>query len=126
MQGYWNPTDEDDTESVLKEGWLYTGDIAVMDADGFTKIISRKRDAILAGDYSVYPRDVEEVLYENSKVMEVAVVGVPVGARGQKVKAFVVPRPGTSLPKEDLLDLCRKRLEEYAVKSYPNRLWVRC
>ena len=115
MLGYWNPTDEEDTESVLKEGWLYTGDVAVMDSDGFAKIIGRKRDTILAGDYSVYPRDVEEVLYENSKVMEVAVVGVPRGARGQKVKAFVVPRPGTSISKEELLDLCRKRLEEYAV-----------
>jgi long-chain acyl-CoA synthetase len=58
---------------------------------------------------------VEEVLYENSKVMEVAVVGIPAGGRGQKVKAFVVPRPGTYLSKEELLDLCRKRLEEYAI-----------
>jgi len=115
MRGYWNPTDEEDGESVLKGGWLYTGDVAVMDPDGFAKIISRKRDTILAGDYSVYPRDVEEVLYENSKVMEVAVVGVPRRAKGQKVKAFVVPRPGTDLSKEELLDLCRKRLEEYAV-----------
>ncbi|UCG22014.1 MAG: long-chain fatty acid--CoA ligase, partial [Deltaproteobacteria bacterium] len=115
MLGYWNPTEEEDTESVLKGGWLYTGDVAVMDIDGFAKIISRKRDTILAGDYSVYPRDVEEVLYENSKVMEVAVVGVPRRARGQKVKAFVVPRPGTNITKEELLALCRKRLEEYAV-----------
>ena len=102
-------------ESVLKDGWLYTGDVAVMDADGYFQIISRKRDTILAGDYSVYPRDVEEVLYENSKVMEVAVVGVACGERGQRVKAFVVPRPGTDLSKEELLDLCRRRLEEYAV-----------
>lgn len=115
MQGYWNPRDDEDGESVVKDGWLYTGDVAVMDPDGFAQIISRKRDTILAGDYSVYPRDVEEVLYENSKVMEVAVVGVPRGARGQKVKAFVVPRPGTDLSKEELLDLCRKRLEEYSI-----------
>jgi long-chain acyl-CoA synthetase len=115
MQGYWNPSDESDAESVLKEGWLYTGDVALMDADGFTQIIGRKRDTILAGDYSVYPRDVEEVLYENSKVMEVAVVGVPSGERRQRVKAFVVPRPGTQLSKEELLALCRKRLAEYAV-----------
>jgi long-chain acyl-CoA synthetase len=100
---------------VLKDGWLYTGDVAVMDSDGYFQIISRKRDAILGGDYSVYPRDVEEVLYENSKVMEVAVVGVPSAENRQKVKAFVVPRPGTHLSKEELLDLCRRRLEEYAV-----------
>jgi long-chain acyl-CoA synthetase len=115
MRGYWNPSSEDDTESVLKDGWLYTGDVASMDEDGFAQIISRKRDAILAGEYSVYPRDIEEVLYENSKVMEVAVVGVPSGTSGQKVKAFVVPRPGSRLSKEELLELCRKRLAEYAV-----------
>jgi long-chain acyl-CoA synthetase len=69
----------------------------------------------MAGEFSVYPRDVEEVLYENSKVLEVAVVGIPAGARGQKIKAFVVPRPGTNLSQDELLDLCRKRLEAYAV-----------
>ncbi len=115
MQGYWGHENEDDTESVLQDGWLFTGDVAVMDADGYSQIISRKRDTIMAGEYSVYPRDVEEVLYENSKVMEVAVVGVAGEESGQKVKAFVVPRPGTTLSKEELLDLCRRRLEEYAV-----------
>jgi long-chain acyl-CoA synthetase len=123
MQGYWAPPvppkvggeEGGEAESVLRDGWLYTGDVAVMDADGYFQIISRKRDTILAGDYSVYPRDVEEVLYENSKVMEVAVVGVACEDKGQRVKAFVVPRPGTDLSKEELLDLCRRRLEEYAV-----------
>jgi len=115
MQGYWKPANEDETDSVLKDDWLCTGDLAVIDNDGFAQIISRKRDTIMAGDYSVYPRDVEEVLYENSKVMEVAVVGVPRRAGGQKVKAFVVPRPGSSLSKEELMTLCHKRLAEYAV-----------
>ena len=69
----------------------------------------------MAGEFSVFPRDVEEVLYENSNVLEVAVVGVEGGKTGQKVKAFVVPRPGTTLTKEELLDLCRRRLNEYAV-----------
>ena len=115
MQGYWGQQDAEDAESTLIDGWLYTGDVAVMDADGFFQIISRKRDTIMAGEYSVYPRDVEEVLYENCKVMEAAVVGVEGGAGGQRVKAFVVPRPGTSLSKGELLDLCRQRLEEYAV-----------
>ena len=122
MQGYWGgdgaggaESDLDQDESSLRDGWLYTGDVAVMDADGFFQIISRKRDTIMAGEYSVYPRDVEEVLYENCKVMEAAVVGIEGGAGGQRVKAFVVPRPGTSLSKEELLDLCRQRLEEYAV-----------
>lgn len=114
MLGYWKD-DAEGAESVLKDGWLHTGDVAVMDADGYFKIISRKRDTIMAGDYSVYPRDVEEVLYENSKVMEVAVVGVTTGNGGEKVKAFVVPRPGTTLSKDELLELCRRRLDDYAV-----------
>ncbi len=116
MQGYWVPP-EDLTgfPKPVRSGWLCTGDVAVMDADGYFQIISRKRDTIMAGDYSVYPRDVEEVLYENSKVMEVAVVGVACEEHGQKVKAFVVPRPGTDLSKEELLNLCCRRLEEYAV-----------
>jgi long-chain acyl-CoA synthetase len=115
MPGYWAEEDRAQAESVLRDGWLYTGDVALMDSDGYFQIISRKRDTILAGHYSVYPRDVEEVLYENSKVMEVAVVGVPSKQGGQRVKAFVVPRPGTNLSKEELLDLCRRRLAEYAV-----------
>jgi long-chain acyl-CoA synthetase len=115
MQGYWKIQETDDPESVLRDGWLYTGDVAVMDSDGYFRIISRKRDTIMAGDYSVFPRDVEEVLYENSKVMEVAVVGVPAEQSGQRVKAFVVPRPGTSLSEQELLDLCRHRLDEYEV-----------
>jgi long-chain acyl-CoA synthetase len=120
MQGYWKAAEE--TNSILKDGWLYTGDVAVMDSDGYFRIISRKRDTIMAGRFahSVYPRDVEEVLYENSKVLEAAVVGVPTLENGQptgesRVKAFVVPRPGTNLSKEELLDLCRRRLDEYAV-----------
>ena len=116
MPGYW--ADPAGTSAVLKDGWLYTGDVAVMDSDGYFKIISRKRDTIMAGAYSVYPRDVEEVLYENSKVLEAAVVGVPTVENGRpvaRVKAFVVPRPGSNLSKEELLALCRRRLAEYAV-----------
>jgi long-chain acyl-CoA synthetase len=115
MVGYWQPDRTIDSETCVRDGWLFTGDVAVMDADGYFKIISRKRDTIMAGEYSVYPRDVEEVLYENSKVLEAAVVGVPSSSTGQRVKAFVVPRPGTHLSKEELMDLCRKRLDEYAV-----------
>ncbi|MHA1619297.1 MAG: AMP-binding enzyme, partial [Promethearchaeota archaeon] len=116
MQGYWDPEKESnfDTSSIT-DGWLHTGDVAVQDNDGYFKIISRKRDTIMAGEFSVFPRDIEEVLYENSNVMEVAVVGIEMGADKQKIKAFVVPRPGVTLTKEELLDLCRRRLDEYAV-----------
>ena len=117
MKGYWQAENADaPPDSPLTDGWLRTGDVAVMDADGFFKIISRKRDTIMAGEFSVYPRDVEEVLYENSKVLEVAVVGIKrKGWLSKKVKAYVVPRPGTTLSEEELMELCRKRLDEYAV-----------
>ncbi|MDQ7024547.1 MAG: alpha/beta fold hydrolase [Anaerolineae bacterium] len=115
MQGYWDERQDKSSESVVRDGWLYTGDVAVMDSDGYFKIISRKRDTIFTGSYSVYPRDVEEVLYENNKVLEVAVVGIGQEDGEQKVKAYVVPRPGTHLSAEELLDLCKRRLEEYAV-----------
>jgi long-chain acyl-CoA synthetase len=117
MRGYWGESNNDSNpESTIKNGWLHTGDVAVMDEDGYCTIISRKRDTIMMGDYSVYPRDVEEVLYENNKVLEVAVVGIETeGDKNQKVKAFVVPRKGTSLSKQELLDLCHRRLEAYAV-----------
>lgn len=111
MQGYWHTEDND----ILRDGWLYTDDIATMDEDGYFKIISRKRDTIFTGEYSVYPRDVEEVLYENNKVLEVAVVGVGKERSKQKVKAFIVPRPNTTLSKDELFELCKRRLEEYSV-----------
>ncbi len=113
MRGYWNAGASD--ESVLRQGWLFTGDVGVMDDEGYFKIISRKRDTIFTGEFSVYPRDVEEVLYENNKVLEAAVIGIGQETAQQKIKAFVVPRPNSSLSKEELLELCRRRLEEYAV-----------
>jgi long-chain acyl-CoA synthetase len=113
MQRYW--ADQAGTDTVLKDDWLFTGDVAVMDGDGYFQIISRKRDTIMTGDYSVYPRDVEEVLYENTKVLEAAVIGIPTNGGSQRVKAFVVPREGTTLSKEELLDLCQRRLDDYAV-----------
>ncbi len=115
MQGYWQPDGSLDNNIVLDDGWLDTGDVAVQDSDGYFRIISRKKDTIVFGEYTVFPRDVEEVLYENPRVLEVAVVGVGQAVEGQKVKAFVVPRPGANLTKEELLDLCRRRLEPYAV-----------
>ena len=115
MQGYWQPDGSLDNSIVLDDGWLDTGDVAVQDSDGYFRIISRKKDTIVFGEYTVFPRDVEEVLYENPRVMEVAVVGVGQANGEQRVKAFVVPRPGAELTKEELMDLCRRRLEPYAV-----------
>jgi long-chain acyl-CoA synthetase len=115
MPGYWGMPEA--TGEVLRpDGWLLTGDIARQDEDGYFQIIARKRDMILAGAYQVYPRDVEEVLYEHPKVKEVAVVGVERAAGpGQRVKAYVVLREGEQASKEELIALCRRRLAEYAV-----------
>jgi long-chain acyl-CoA synthetase len=113
MQGYWKMPSE--TRALLEDGWLDTGDVAIMDADGFFHIIGRSRDLIRAGEHTVYPRDVEELLYENNKVREVAVVGVPRAAPNQKVKAFVVLQEGADLSEEELIDLCNRRLQEYEV-----------
>jgi long-chain acyl-CoA synthetase len=122
MRGYWGGTEPNtpssDAESALRDGWLYTGDIAQCDHDGYFQIVARKKDVILTGEYSVYPRDVEEVLYEHAKVLEAAVVGVSIDSdsQGQQhVKAYVVPRPGTTLSKDELLALCQRRLEPHAV-----------
>jgi long-chain acyl-CoA synthetase len=113
MRGYWGQDDE----SLQDTGWLHTGDVATMDVDGFFQIIDRTQDVITVDGCSVYPRDVEEVLYENNSVLEVAVVGLPSGSNEQKVKAFVVPRPGANPTKEELLALCYQRLEACAVPS---------
>jgi long-chain acyl-CoA synthetase len=113
MRGYWNRPDE--TAQVLKEGWLYTGDVAKADEDGYFQIIDRKKDMILAGAFNVYPRDVEEVLYENPKVLEVSVAGVPPEGGEQSVKAYVVLRKGEMATPEEFIEFCRMRLADYAV-----------
>ena len=115
MMGYWQGDGVLDRGAISAEGWLRTGDVAAYDRDGYFQIVSRKQDTIVFGDFNVYPRDVEEVLYENNKVLEVAVIGVGTVDGSTRIKAFVVPRPGSNLTAEELLELCRRRLEPYAV-----------
>jgi len=88
MKGYWSMPQE--TELVLRNGWLYTGDIARMDEEGYFQIVDRKKDMIIAGGFNIYPRDVEEVLYQHPKVQEAVVAGIPHPYRGETVKAYVV------------------------------------
>ncbi|MBI5653402.1 MAG: alpha/beta fold hydrolase [Chloroflexi bacterium] len=114
MRGYWNRPN--DTANVLSEdGWLFTGDLAREDNDGYFQIIDRKKDMILAGAYNVYPRDIEEVLYENPKILEVAVAGLPPDGGDQFVKAYVVLKKGEMATPEEFIAFCRMRLEESAV-----------
>lgn len=115
MRGYWNRPEE--TRETLKDGWLYTGDLARMDEEGYFYIVDRKKDLIIAGGYNIYPREVEEVLYEHPAVLEAAVVGVPDPYRGETVKAFVVLKPEYQqrISAEDLEKFCRERLAAYKV-----------
>jgi long-chain acyl-CoA synthetase len=113
MLGYWNRPDE--SAQVLRDGWLLTGDVAVMDEEGYFSIVDRKKDLIIAGGYNIYPREVEEVLYEHPKVQEVCVAGVPDPYRGETVKAFVVLRPGEQATTEELREFAKSRLAAYKV-----------
>jgi long-chain acyl-CoA synthetase len=113
LRGYWNRPE--DTADILRAGWVYTGDIARMDADGYFSIVDRKKEMILSGGFNVYPRDVEEALYMHPQVREAAVIGVPDAFLGEAVKAFVVPRAGTSPTPEEIIVFCREHLTGYKV-----------
>ncbi len=113
MKGYWNKPDE--TAMVLRDGWLYTGDIAKMDDEGYFQIVDRKKDMIISGGYNIYPRDVEEVLYEHPKVKEAVVAGVPDEYRGEAVKAYIVLKEGETATEEEFIEFCRARLAKYKV-----------
>jgi long-chain acyl-CoA synthetase len=113
MKGYWNQPIE--TEAVLRDGWLYTGDLGYMDERGYFFIVDRKKDMIIASGYNIYPREVEEVLYEHPKVQEAAVIGIPDVYRGETVKAFIVLKQGEECTKEELDHFVRSRLAAYKV-----------
>ncbi|PEA18655.1 long-chain fatty acid--CoA ligase [Bacillus cereus] len=113
MKGYWNKPEE--TAAVLQDGWLHTGDVGYMDEDGFFYVKDRKKDMIVASGFNVYPREVEEVLYECEKVQEVVTIGVPDPYRGETVKAFVVLKEGAECTEEELDQFARKYLAAYKV-----------
>ncbi|MBN8208536.1 AMP-binding protein [Bacillus sp. NTK071] len=113
MKGYWNKPDE--TDAVLKDGWLYTGDMAYRDEKGYFYVVDRKKDMIIAGGYNIYPREVEEVLYEHPAVQEAVVIGIPDAYRGETVKAFVVLKQNENTTEEEMNQHCRKLLAAYKV-----------
>lgn len=115
MKGYWNRPDE--TAIALRDGWLYTGDVARMDEDGFFYIVQRKKDMIIVSGFNVYPNEVEDVLFTHPAILEAAVIGVPDEYRGEAVKAFIVLRPGATATAEDVLEFCRANLAKYKVPS---------
>jgi long-chain acyl-CoA synthetase len=113
MKGYWNRPEE--TEQVIKEGWLYTGDLGYMNEEGYFFVVDRKKDMIIAGGFNIYPREIEEVLYEHPSVQEVIVVGVPDPYRGETVKAFIVLKEGLTVTEEEMNQFARKHLAAYKV-----------
>jgi long-chain acyl-CoA synthetase len=122
MRGYWNMPDE--TAAVLRRHddgqlWLHTGDVAQMSEDGYFRLVDRKKDMILAaGGYNVFPRDIEERLYEHPKVMEAAAIGVPVGSTNQRAKVFVVLQPNETATEEEIIAWCREGLARYKVPKF--------
>ena len=113
MKGYWNMPEE--TAASLRDGWLFTGDMARMDEDGYVYIVDRMKDLIITGGYNVYPREVEEVLYEHPAVLEAVVIGVADPYKGETVKAVVVLKEGSQLSAEELTAFCKKNLSAYKV-----------
>jgi len=111
MQGYWQA--EDETANAFQDGWLRTGDIATMDEEGYFYIVDRKKDVILSAGYNVYPREVEEVLYQHPKVLEAAVIGLPDTMRGEKITAYLILKEGETATAAEIRAFCRERLAQY-------------
>ncbi len=113
MKGYWNKPDE--TANVLRDGWLFTGDMAKMDEDGYFYIVDRKKDMIIAGGYNIYPRDIEEVLFTHPKIEEAVVAGVPDEYRGETVKAYIVLKQGEQTTVEEITEFCMQNLAKFKI-----------
>jgi long-chain acyl-CoA synthetase len=111
MKGYWNNPVE--TANHIKDGWLHTGDIATQDEDGYLYIVDRKKDMIIAGGYNIYPREIDEVLFQHPKIKEAISIGVPDEYRGETVKAFVVLNEGETATAEEIVEFCRASLAAY-------------
>jgi long-chain acyl-CoA synthetase len=116
MKGYYRQPEA--TAEVLRDGWFHTGDIGVIDPEGYLAIVDRKKDMILRGGFNVYPREIEELLLTHPAVSQCAVVGVPDERMGEEVKAFVVCKPGQQATEEALVAWCRERLAVYKAPKY--------
>jgi long-chain acyl-CoA synthetase len=119
MKGYWKRPE--DTAKAIPDGWFRTGDMARQDDDGYFYIVDRKKDLIIRGGYNVYPREIEEVLYEHKGVAEAAVIGIPHPELGEEVGAAVVLKPDAEASEEDLKSFAKERLAAY---KYPRQLWI--
>ena len=115
MRGYKGQPEE--TANTLKDGWIYTGDIATMDEDGYFYIVDRKKDMIITGGYNVYPRDIDEVFYMNPKVQEACAIGIPDVKRGESVKVFIVLKKGQTATAEEMIEFAKDNLATYKLPT---------
>ncbi len=113
MKGYYKKPEE--TAAVLKDGWLYTGDIGTIDEDGYLTIVDRKKDMIISSGYNIFPLEIDEILFQHPKILEACTIGVPDPYRVEAPKAFVVLKPGEKLTKEEIIAYCREKLAPYKV-----------
>jgi long-chain acyl-CoA synthetase len=116
MKGYINRPDE--TALTLRDGWLLTGDIAIVDEEGYFSIVDRKKDMIISGGFNIYPRDVDEVLFAHPKILEACVIGVPDAYSGERIKAYVVLKQGETATTDEIIDYCKENLVKYKVPKY--------
>src|SRR4030042_1018050 len=105
MKGYWNLPEA--TAEVLRDGWVYTGDLGYFDSKGYIFLVDRKRDVIISGAFNIYPKEIEDVIVTHPKVKEVAVIGVPAERWGEAAKAVVVPKEGAKIEEQEIIDFCR-------------------
>lgn len=113
MKGYWNLPEE--TKETLRDGWLYTGDLAFMDEDGYFTIVGRQKEMIIASGFNVYPTEIEDILYKHPDVSEAAVIGVPDAYRGETIKAVVVLKENSRISSDEIIQYCHERLATYKV-----------
>jgi long-chain acyl-CoA synthetase len=119
MKGYWRRPDA--TADAIRDGWFHTGDVARRDEDGFYFIVDRKKDMIIRGGYNVYPREIEEVLYEHPAVLHAAVVGIPHPVHGEEVGAAVELHAGSDVSPDELRNYVKARVAAY---KYPRHVWL--
>jgi fatty-acyl-CoA synthase len=117
MLGYWND-DERTREAIDRAGWMHTGDLATMDADGYVSIVGRIKDMVIRGGENIYPREIEEFLYTHPAVADVQVIGVPDARYGEELCAWINIRSGASLDEETVQAYCRERLAHFKVPRY--------
>jgi len=113
MKGYLNRPDE--TANSLKDGWFYSGDVGYIDEEGYLFIVDRTKDMIIAGGFNIYPREIDEILYEHPKIQDACAVGLPDPYRGETVKAYVVLKDGQTMTEDEVIAYCREKLTPYKV-----------